>query len=62
MKFAFWVLATLPFAVPSLAFACPYGSGASGCGGGGSSLVSYAVWLLVGLGAGVTSVAFEKRG
>ncbi|HXN33658.1 MAG TPA: hypothetical protein VN894_17435 [Polyangiaceae bacterium] len=49
--------------VPSVAWACPYSSGATGCGacGSSSSLLGYGALLLVGLGAGFASIAFERR-
>ncbi|MDP9002440.1 MAG: hypothetical protein M3O46_20300 [Myxococcota bacterium] len=59
----------LPFAVaiawlvPAVAKACPYASGsASSCGSCGSSLFSYGTWLLLGVGVGLASVAFQRRG
>lgn len=60
MKFVLSILGACLFLAPALAHACPYASGSSGCGESGS-LMSYAAWLVAGLGIGVTSVAFEKR-
>ncbi len=63
MKLALPLLTAFASFVPSVALACPYSSGAAGCGGCGSSisLLGYGAFLLVGLGAGFASVSFERR-
>jgi hypothetical protein len=64
-----WVRATTvlagltSFALPSLALACPYASadGTCGsCGASSASLLSYGACLVLGLGLGIASVAFER--
>lgn len=58
----------LPFAaavalfVPAVAHACPYAASTSTCGSCGSSLFSYGTSLLLGVGIGLASVAFQRRG
>jgi hypothetical protein len=61
MKVALRLIAVIVSLVPSVAFACPYGSGSTGCGACDSSLLGYGTWLLLGLGIGLGSVAFERR-
>lgn len=49
--------------VSTVAIACPFASstGASDCGACGASLFGYGSWLVLGVGAGLASVAFERR-
>jgi hypothetical protein len=64
MKLRLLFLSTAASFVPAVALACPYSSGQmGGCGACGSSfsLLGYGATLLVGLGIGVASVAFERR-
>jgi hypothetical protein len=62
MKLVVPLVAAVASLVPTVALACPYASNAAGCGAcGGSSLLSYGAWLLLGLGIGVTSVSFGRR-
>ena len=61
MKLALPLIAVVVFLAPSVALACPYGSGSVGCGTCDSSLLGYGTWLLLGLGIGLGSVAFERR-
>ena len=63
MKVVLPFLAAAASFVPSVALACPYSSGAAGCGACGSSLslLGYGALLFVGLGAGFVSVAFDRR-
>jgi hypothetical protein len=61
MKLARSLMAVVAFLVPSVALACPYASGSMGCGTCDSSLLGYGTWLLLGLGIGLGSVAFERR-
>lgn len=63
MKLALPLLVAAASLMPSLAWACPYSSGASGCGACASSLslLGYGASLLAGLGAGFASIAFERR-
>jgi hypothetical protein len=63
MKLALPFLVAAASFIPSLAMACPYSSRAVESGGCGSStsLLGYGALLLLGLGAGFASVAFERR-
>ncbi|HEY4014992.1 MAG TPA: hypothetical protein VGM06_16730 [Polyangiaceae bacterium] len=45
--------------VPSVALACPYGSGASACSMHHTSLAGYAMWLIAGVTIGFTT--FRRR-
>ncbi len=66
MRIAAPLLAALAALVPAAALACPYASSsasaAADCAScGGSSVLGYGAALLLGLGIGVASIAFERR-
>jgi hypothetical protein len=61
MKLAHSLIAVVAFLAPSVALACPYASGSTGCGACDSSLLGYGMWLVLGLGIGLGSVAFQRR-
>ncbi|MDP9150020.1 MAG: hypothetical protein M3O36_08790 [Myxococcota bacterium] len=49
----------------AVVFACPYASSAGArvddCGACSAGLFGYGSWLVLGVGAGIASVAFERR-
>jgi hypothetical protein len=60
MKRVVSLLAVLASSVPSLALACPYSSACASCSSS-SSFGEYGAWLVLGLGMGIASVAFERK-
>jgi hypothetical protein len=63
MKLALPILAAVAALAPSVALACPYAAemAEGDCGACSASLLGYGASLLLGLGLGFVSVAFERR-
>jgi hypothetical protein len=60
----FAAIASLVSLTPSLALGCPYASAAgdcASCSASSASLFSYGAFLVLGLGLGIASVAFERN-